>query len=122
MKRVKRKGGEILILDNGEECPPNEICFLAGEWEFAKGIASGLSQDPEGLKVFWTSLFEKKLTIPGYLTFMDFPRTIDEAVELGCQVTLNEEQISDKAKLSKHYAGEILNMLRGKRNVEGDKT
>lgn len=109
MRAIKMKSGQAWILENGEECPAGEICFLQPEWEFVKREAKAKEGDPEEHKAFWECLLEAKRTIPG---FVHLPTNLSE----------KQEPISEtKQKFLETPAGvisqQIIEQLRG-RNVE----
>lgn len=117
MKAIKRKEGVVYDLENGETCPPGEICFIAGELDYAKRIAGGFSQDPEQTKAFWESLFERKKEIPGYVIFMDFPKADTPRVTLSPSTT---PDAAARKALARKYCGDILSKLRGTQNKESE--
>ena len=98
MKKIKRKDGYIYIRDEDEDCSVEDICFLASEWAWAKKLSSTHSQDPDSMRAFWETLFEKKKD-PAYTIFTDFPQNI-------------EESCMTKNSIAKRYSSEILEMLK----------
>ena len=105
MKRIKRKNGFLYILDAGEICHVDDICFTEEEYSWAQKIASGMAYDPDSLKSFWETCFEQKTANPNYSVFDSFPKDTTAKPE-------DEPGISEKAKMARRYAGEILEMLR----------
>ncbi len=108
MKTIPMKsGGHAFILDAGDTCPPNEICFLEDEYRWAQKISAGLAQDPESRKSFWETVLTKKRELPGYLLFMDFPKEVQtNSVESKGKDFLN----SPSGKISQ----QILETLKGR--------
>lgn len=72
MRVIKIKsGGQAYVLENGEECPAGEVCFLQTEWELALRMGRAAATDSTGARDFWGDLLEKKKRIPGYTLFSE---------------------------------------------------
>lgn len=110
MKKIKRRDGFVYILGQGETCPQSEICLLESEYEIAKKVSASFSSDPEQLKSFWESLFEKKQEIPGYTLFTDFPQA--ESHDVDKNRPLSAKECAEK------YGPIIKEILRGRKVEE----
>lgn len=113
MRKIKRKTGHIWVMESGEECPSGEICFLSDEWQWAQRLAANLGSDPESLKAFWETCFERKTTIPGYVLFMDFPKEAPAPIAPELPKPLPTH--TEAAAMAQQYGGSILEMLRGRK-------
>ncbi len=113
MRPLKMKNGTAFILENGEECPAGEICFLDIEWEFIKREAKSRQSDPEEHKAFWECLLEAKRTIPG---FVHMPTNF---------LPKEEPKRENKSQFMETNSGkisqEILEQLRGRNECQAEK-
>lgn len=117
MKRIKRKDGFINIIDVGEECPSGEICFMIDEFAWAQKMAATYSSDPDSLKSFWETLFERKLSVPGYLLTMDFPKSIEKQEIISLPKPIDSVDVAERKAMAVKYSGDIIAMLKGRTNV-----
>ncbi len=99
-----KRGGSAYILEDRDTCPPGAICFLEEEWAYTKKLALSLKHDPEAHKNFWETCLERKLSIPGYVIFMDFPTKAPDADKAAGLRICN--QILEKLKGHSHVGKE----------------
>ena len=114
MKAVKIKsGGQAYILNEGEWCPPNQICLLWDEWEWALRLSNSFKADMEQMRSFWESVLERKKSVPGYVVFMDFPKE-PELKKRGIKIQGDTVEILRPGKTTEgtKICGEILEMLK----------
>lgn len=113
MRQIKRKGGVIYILDaDGDTCPPGEVGMLADEYEWAKRLAQSKASDPEQLRSFWEGIFEKKVALPGYLIYADYPKVSQKTL---ATIPAPREEKKPGEFVGKQICADILAALKGKR-------
>ena len=89
----------VYVGERANEAPPQAIHFLTSEWAFVERFAQSL-HDPEEKRQFWEGIKEKKLSVPGYCVFEDFPQEENQAQNIALK-----------------YCREIREMLMGRKRT-----